>query len=105
MSILNAKHCPICGAELKNEVFCNEHNDALIVECVACGKYAMSREFYEDHVEQAPKDTSREKLTVFLKKHKSDKLRPFFSQYRVAVPDGFTNYPHEICILGTNLGK
>lgn len=105
MSILNAKHCPICGTKLKGEMICSRHNDAIIVECVSCGKYAMSSEFYEDRIEPKSKDTNREKLAVFLKKHKSDKLRPFFSQYRVAIPDGFTNYPYEICILGTNLGK
>ena len=105
MSILNTQHCPICGAELKDEMICNARNDAIITECVACGKFAMSREFYEDHVEPESGNINRAKLAVFLAKCKHDKLRPYFSQNWVAVPDGFKNYPYEICILGTFLDK
>lgn len=105
MSILGTKHCPICDAKLKNEIVVNERNDAIIVECADCGKFAMSDAFCEDHVAPKSKDTNRKKLTVFLKNHKSDKLRPFFSQNWIAVPDGYKNYPYEICILGTILDK
>ena len=105
MSIHNKTHCPICGALLKETIICNYRNDTIIVECDACGEYAMSMEFYEDHVEQASKDTNRAKLAVFLEKHKTDKLRPFFSQNWIQVADGFKNYPYQICILSTNLDK
>ena len=105
MSIHNKTHCPICGTMLKDTIIWNYCNDAIIVECDACGAYAMSMEFYEDHVERVSKDTNREKLAIFLEKHKNDKLRPFFSQNWVPVADGFENYPYEICVLGTILDK
>ena len=105
MSILNARYCPICGTELKDEMICDDYNDAIIAVCIDCGKFAMSREFYEDHVEPELMDTNRAKLAIFLAKHKQDKLRPFFSQNWGPVADGFKNYPYHICILGTILDK
>ena len=105
MAVLNKKRCPVCDAELKKEIICCYQNDTIIVECDDCGKYAMSKEFYEDHVEQASKTNNREKMVVFLKKHKADQLHPFFSEAPIQVANGFKNYPYQVCILSTKLDK
>lgn len=103
MDICQSKLCPICSSALPGTIIENYKNSSIIVECDTCGKYAMSMEFYEDNVEQARHARNRLKLAVFLKKHRHDEIRPYFSQFPIRVEGGFRNYPYEVCLLSTNV--
>ena len=84
MSITNPNICPVCGKELSKKIWTDER-DAIYVPCDACGTYAMSMEFYEDHMQNS---SVCAQIAVRLKKYPNDQARPFFAEKPNWIPDG-----------------
>ncbi len=84
--------CPICKEPLSKDITIGDC-DEIFVECSNCGKYGMTHELYDDEI--APRDDiAIEKAAAVLRKHKDDKLWPFFSRDKCTVPKGYKNYPN-----------
>lgn len=92
MSIFEIDHniCPICGATLFKKSFLDQR-DSLHVECQFCGKYAITDVCYEDKIDLW-NEGQKQRVSVFLKNHKSDQQRPFISCFPVTAPEGYKNY-------------
>lgn len=82
--------CPICGKSLSRAIVYG-NRDEMIVSCENCGKYGITREYYEDYIEVAPADY-KQQVEAFLKNHKSDELRPFISARSPYAPEGFKRF-------------
>lgn len=85
MSITNRKVCPVCGKELAKEIWI-DNRDVIYVVCDACGKYAMSMVFFEDHI-QKPFDSAQ--IGNFLKNYPNSPKRPFFAEIPNWIPEGY----------------
>ena len=67
----NLTSCPICGAEVKNDVK-QEKEDEFVIRCTHCGKYAMSQEFYEDEVDKPHFTHIEKRVEAYLFTHKNE---------------------------------
>ena len=91
MIYADIKNCPVCKKELKEKGKVGDV-DEIYINCEHCGEYAMTREFCDDAVINTT-DEQRVILSAFLKSHKDDRLKPYLSNDKVAVPEGFKCYP------------
>ena len=93
--IQNTMVCPVCGKELSKEIRI-DNRDIIYVACNACGTYALSREFYEDDIDQENAADTRARLANFLFTRKDDKAHPFITNCGPA-PDGYSCFPYFTC--------
>lgn len=98
MKNMDPNICPVCRSELQRQIVLNP-NFSQVIFCPCCGQFAMTAEFYEDHVELSISKNDRHRLAIFLKRHLSDKLRPYLSNDPIEVPKGYQNYPYCMSIL------
>ncbi len=89
--IQNTFACPACHSALQKEIRFGDR-DEIIVECPRCGRFAISRELFEDYLENDKDGFYAQNMTSFLSLHKGDKLRPLLTKNTCPCPDGYQNY-------------
>ena len=93
MSIANPNVCPVCSKELSKKIW-TDNRDTIHVVCDACGTYAMSAEFYEDHIQNS---FDCAQVALCLRKHLNNQARPFFAEKPNRIPDGY-----QLCVSWRN---
>lgn len=93
--ILDYHKCPACTADLKTAIRIGDRYE-INVNCDTCGKYVMSRELFEDYLENDRDGFHTQNLKGFLSKHKADQLRPWLTKAPVSCPEGYKNYSQDV---------
>lgn len=93
MGNINTKICLLCQKELKKEIFSGSR-DEYRVDCDCCGKYAISREFYDDNLEKDTDGTIKKSICAFVKTKQNDKYITCISNTTIGVCDGVQFIPY-----------
>ena len=85
---MTSDKCPVCGTPLDKEIIIGSR-DEMIVSCENCGKYGMTRVYYEDYIETAQSET-------WTAKQYSGSVDKKITKFKKAIRSGSTKTARQI---------
>jgi len=96
MRNLNNRECIICGQELKDEITIG-NSDELCVNCDSCGKYKITREFFDDFLLRDDSEKTKGQMQTYIRSQYDNhkKTIPYFSIWPFQKEKNIEPVPYE----------